>query len=295
MGPMKSPSTRVPRSSCSHGHQPIRGRSVVDIRRLSRPPVRDDEHARRRFRPYPELPRRRVPRLCATPGAMASTARRRSTWTPCSGSSACAPCGGRSRHRFRPVVPILGSLGIYVDYATGGVTDSLMMPFMVLALWRWDRFGDTTERSSARWIGPIALGIACTFKQSAWFIVPMLVTAITIESMSAGRGWRPVLRYVAPGGDRLPHPEPAIHPAGSARLGGRRVPAVPRAPRAVRPGLHRVQHDLLPGWRRPARLYGCRRGGHGSGDRRLRRLVSAGSSRCCRSCRSSPCCCQRGR
>lgn len=100
-------------------------------------------------------------------------------------------------NRYRPVVPILGSLGIYVDYATGGVTDPLMMPFMVLALWRWDRFGDTTERSSARWIGPIALGIACTFKQSAWFIVPMLVTAITIESMSAGRGWRPVLRYVA--------------------------------------------------------------------------------------------------
>ena len=94
--------------------------------------------------------------------------------------------------RYRPVVPILGSLGIYVDYATGGVTDPLMMPFMVLALWRWDRFGDPTERSSARWIGPIALGLACTFKQSAWFIVPMLVTAITIETMSAGRGWRPV-------------------------------------------------------------------------------------------------------
>ena len=98
--------------------------------------------------------------------------------------------------RYRPIVPIFGSLGIYVDYATGGVTDPLMMPFLVIALWRWDRFGDPAETSSARWIGPIALGLACTFKQSAWFIVPMLVTAISIETLSADRGLRPIARYV---------------------------------------------------------------------------------------------------
>jgi hypothetical protein len=97
---------------------------------------------------------------------------------------------------FRPLVPILGSLGIYIDYATGGVTDSLLIPFLVIALWRWDRFGDDSERSWARWVGPIALGLACTFKQSAWFIVPMLITAIAIESRSAGRGWRPLFRYL---------------------------------------------------------------------------------------------------
>ena len=98
--------------------------------------------------------------------------------------------------RFKSVVPVLASLGIYVDYATGGVTDTLLVPFMVLALWRWDRFGDPAERSAARWLGPIALGLACTFKQSAWFLAPLLVIGVAIESLSAGRGWRPVGRYL---------------------------------------------------------------------------------------------------
>ena len=97
---------------------------------------------------------------------------------------------------FKSVVPVLASLGIYVDYATGGVTDSLMVPFMVLALWRWDRFGDPDERSAARWLGPIAFGLACTIKQSAWFLGPLLLIGIAIESLSGGRGWRPVARYL---------------------------------------------------------------------------------------------------
>ena len=97
---------------------------------------------------------------------------------------------------YRAVVPLLASLGIYVDYAMGGVTDSLMIPFLILALWRWDRFGDPDVRSAARWIGPLALGLACTFKQSAWFILPVLLIGIAIENRSAGRGWRPVLRYI---------------------------------------------------------------------------------------------------
>ena len=98
--------------------------------------------------------------------------------------------------RWRPIVPVLASLGIFVDYATGGVTDSLLVPFLVLALWRWDRFGAAEERSPARWLGPIALGLACIFKQSAWFLVPLLVIGVTVESLSAGRGWRPVARYI---------------------------------------------------------------------------------------------------
>lgn len=98
---------------------------------------------------------------------------------------------------FRPIVPIVASFGVYIDYATGGVTDSLMVPFLVAALWRWDRFGDPAERGPARWLGPIALGLACTFKQSAWFLAPFLVIAVGIESLAGRRGWRPVVRYVA--------------------------------------------------------------------------------------------------
>ncbi|MEP7118236.1 MAG: hypothetical protein ABI880_11680, partial [Acidobacteriota bacterium] len=96
---------------------------------------------------------------------------------------------------YRGVVPIVASLEIFVQYATGGVTDSLMVPFLVAALWRWDRFGDPTERSTARWMGPLALGLACTVKQSAWFLVPMLALGIVMESAIHRRGWKPVVRY----------------------------------------------------------------------------------------------------
>jgi uncharacterized membrane protein len=96
----------------------------------------------------------------------------------------------------RPLVPLLASLGIYVDYVTGGVTDSLMMPFLVLALWRWDRFDQDDERSAARWIGPIALGLACTIKQAAWFVAPVLIIGIALEHAGRRHGWRSVAKYV---------------------------------------------------------------------------------------------------
>lgn len=99
--------------------------------------------------------------------------------------------------RLRPIAPILGSLGVFIDYAAGGVTDSLMLPFLVLALWRWDRFGDPEEPSAARWVGPLALGLACDFKQSAWFLVPFLILAVALEGRVAGWGLKPVRRYVA--------------------------------------------------------------------------------------------------
>lgn len=97
---------------------------------------------------------------------------------------------------YRGVVPIVASLEIFVQYATGGVTDSLMVPFLVAALWRWDRFGDSTERSAARWMGPVALGLACTIKQSAWFLLPMLVVGVLIESAIHRRGWVTIARYI---------------------------------------------------------------------------------------------------
>ncbi len=97
----------------------------------------------------------------------------------------------------RPLVPLLASLGIYVDYVTGGVTDSLMMPFLILAMWRWDRFDQDDETGAARWIGPIALGLACTFKQSAWFFAPILLVGIALEHGSGPHRWRSIARYVA--------------------------------------------------------------------------------------------------
>lgn len=98
--------------------------------------------------------------------------------------------------RFRAVVPLVAMSSIYVGNAVGGTTDSLYLPFLLVALWRWDRFGEPLERSPARWAGPLALGVACAFKQAAWFVVPFLVVAIGVEAEMAGRSWRrAVVKY----------------------------------------------------------------------------------------------------
>ena len=95
------------------------------------------------------------------------------------------------------VLPIATEI-IYLGYAAGGVTDSLYLPFLILAYWRWDRFGDPTERSAARWIGPVMIGLAATIKQTPWFAVPFLVTGVAMEAHRRGQDSRRVAaRYCA--------------------------------------------------------------------------------------------------
>jgi uncharacterized membrane protein len=98
------------------------------------------------------------------------------------------------------VIPI-GTESIYLGYAAGGVTDALYLPFLLLAYWRWDRFGDPTETSAARWIGPLMIGLAATIKQTPWFAVPFLVAGVAIEAHNRGQDWRRIaLRYVSMAG-----------------------------------------------------------------------------------------------
>ncbi len=70
---------------------------------------------------------------------------------------------------------------------TSGETDAMFVPFLVLAVWRWDRFGQGRQAGLARWVGPIALGLACAIKQTPWFCVPLLVTGVFLEARLAGR------------------------------------------------------------------------------------------------------------
>ncbi|MGH9016267.1 MAG: hypothetical protein ACRDY1_00830 [Acidimicrobiales bacterium] len=81
-------------------------------------------------------------------------------------------------------------------FSAGG-TDAAFLPFLVLAVWRWDRFGRGREAGLARWMGPVALGLACAVKQTPWFCVPFLALGVALEARRDGR--RPVrvlLRYL---------------------------------------------------------------------------------------------------
>ena len=87
---------------------------------------------------------------------------------------------------------------IFVQMFSAGGTDAAFVPFLVLAVWRWDRFHLGRSAGVARWIGPIALGLACSIKQTPWFCLPFLVVGLFIEARNTGR--RPVqlvMRYLA--------------------------------------------------------------------------------------------------
>jgi len=74
-------------------------------------------------------------------------------------------------------------------FGSGG-TDAVFLPFLVLALWRWDRFGVGPSAGLANWMGPVALGLACSIKQTPWFCVPFILVGLFIEARSSDR--RPV-------------------------------------------------------------------------------------------------------
>lgn len=97
--------------------------------------------------------------------------------------------------RARPLVPIIGGLSVYVGFVLGGVSDTLYMPFLLTAFWRWDRFGERGA-GAAGWIGPLLLGTAAGMKQSVWFVLPFVLIALAIEGRRAGEHTlRRPLRY----------------------------------------------------------------------------------------------------
>jgi hypothetical protein len=97
----------------------------------------------------------------------------------------------------RWLAALLGLTPFFLGSFTSGGTDAMFLPFLVLAVWRWDRFGRSNEAGLARWIGPIALGAACAIKQTPWFAVPLLVTGILLEARRSGRApTRLCLRYL---------------------------------------------------------------------------------------------------
>jgi uncharacterized membrane protein len=87
--------------------------------------------------------------------------------------------------------------GAFVGTFSAGGTDALFIPFLVVAVWRWDRFGTGRSAGLANWIGPIALGLACAVKQTPWFCVPLLVIGLGLEARRRGEPvWRVPALYL---------------------------------------------------------------------------------------------------
>lgn len=85
----------------------------------------------------------------------------------------------------------------FVGAFSAGGTDALFVPFLVVAVWRWDRFGAGRGAGTAGWIGPLALGVACSVKQTPWFCVPLLVIGLGLEARRRGDAvWRVPARYL---------------------------------------------------------------------------------------------------
>lgn len=84
---------------------------------------------------------------------------------------------------------VLGSVSVYVSYAVGGVTDALYVPLLVLAAYRWDRFGEN-RRSYA---GPVMLGLAMAIKQTPWLVLVFVLAGIVCDA-HVRDGLRPALR-----------------------------------------------------------------------------------------------------
>jgi uncharacterized membrane protein len=85
----------------------------------------------------------------------------------------------------------------FVGTFSAGGTDALFIPFLIVAVWRWDRFGTGRGAGVAGWIGPVALGLACAVKQTPWFCLPLLLIGLGIEATRRGEApWRVPARYL---------------------------------------------------------------------------------------------------
>ncbi|MGH9090115.1 MAG: hypothetical protein ACRDZR_01840, partial [Acidimicrobiales bacterium] len=98
----------------------------------------------------------------------------------------------------RWLAALVGMTGFFMGLFTGGGTDAVVVPLAMVAVWRWDRYGLGREAGLARWIGPVALGLACSVKQTPWFCVPFLLAGVWLEARRSGRRPLPlVARYLA--------------------------------------------------------------------------------------------------
>ncbi len=92
--------------------------------------------------------------------------------------------------------PLLLLTSVFTFTLVHGGTDALFVPFVMLAALRWDDFVTRLGPRWTRWLGPVALGVACSIKQTPWFVVPFFMVGIALEANHHGVPViKTVLRY----------------------------------------------------------------------------------------------------
>jgi len=84
----------------------------------------------------------------------------------------------------KPLVVVLGLLTFFVAFAAGGVTDTLYLPLLVVAAFRWDAY--PSLRGWRAWVQPVALGLALAVKQTPWPILVFLVLGLYMDARLRG-------------------------------------------------------------------------------------------------------------
>lgn len=102
-----------------------------------------------------------------------------------------------SPRRVRWLAPLLVLATMFTPLFTFGDTDALYVPFLILAAWHRERFVDATASRALRWLAPLALGVACSIKQTPWFTVPFFAMGVGYAAAVGGRRVGPVVaRYL---------------------------------------------------------------------------------------------------
>jgi uncharacterized membrane protein len=77
----------------------------------------------------------------------------------------------------RAAALVIGLVDAYISNAVGGVTDVLYMPLLIVAAYRWDRFG--SDRRS--YIAPVMFGLAMSIKQTPWPLLVFVLAALACD------------------------------------------------------------------------------------------------------------------
>ncbi len=86
----------------------------------------------------------------------------------------------------KPLVLVLGLLTVNTSFAPGGVTDTLYLPLLIVAVYRWDRFPEWFGWRS--WVAPVAMGLALSVKQTPWLVLPFLALGLYLDADPKGDG-----------------------------------------------------------------------------------------------------------